>query len=68
MVVDLKPPVQGYGIYPGGQSGNPGSFQFGAFVKDYEAGRLYRHYFYSSVADFGAGERLGVSVGVPGGR
>jgi penicillin amidase len=68
MVVDLKPPVQGYGIYPGGQSGNPGSFQFAAFVKDYEAGRLYRHYFYPSAADFGAGERLGVSVGVPGGR
>jgi penicillin amidase len=68
MVVDLKPPVQGYGIYPGGQSGNPGSFQFGAFVKDYEAGRLYRHYFYPSAADFGADERLGVSVGVPGGR
>lgn len=68
MVVDLKPPVQGYGIYPGGQSGNPGSFQFAAFAKDYEAGQLYRHYFYPSVADFGAGERLGVSVGVPGGR
>ena len=68
MVVDLKPPVQGYGVYPGGQSGNPGSFQFAAFARDYEAGRLYRHYFYPSVADFGAGERLGVSVGMPGGR
>jgi penicillin amidase len=68
MVVDLKPPVQGYGIYPGGQSGNPGSFQFAAFARDYEAGWLYRHYFYPSVADFGADERLGVSVGVPGGR
>jgi penicillin amidase len=65
MVVDLKPPVQGYGIYPGGQSGNPGSFQYAAFVKDYEAGKLYRHRFYREMAEFGAKEQIGISVGVP---
>jgi len=65
MVVDLKPPVQGYGIYPGGQSGNPGSFQYAAFVKDYEAGKLYRHRFYREMAEFGTKEQIGISVGVP---
>ena len=68
MVVDLKPPVQGYGIYPGGQSGNPGSYQFDAWVKDYEAGKLYRHYFYREAGAFGAHERVGVSIGTPAGK
>ncbi|MEN2992199.1 MAG: penicillin acylase family protein [Bacteroidia bacterium] len=45
MVVDLKPPVQGYGVYPGGQSGNPGSWQYMSFIPTWAAGQLYKHYF-----------------------
>lgn len=52
MVVDLKPPVQGYGIYPGGQSGNPGSRQYTAFLSDYLEGRLYAHLFYQTPQAF----------------
>ncbi len=65
MVVDLTPPVQGYGIYPGGQSGNLGSFQYAAFVRDYEAGKLYQHRFYRGVREFQGEERIGVSTGTP---
>ncbi|MCS7189452.1 MAG: penicillin acylase family protein, partial [Bacteroidia bacterium] len=45
MVVSLMPPVQGYGVYPGGQSGNPGSFHYAEFIPAWEGGQLYLHYF-----------------------
>ncbi len=45
MVVDLKPPVRGYGVYPGGQSGNPGSFHYGDFLGMWAEGQLYPHFF-----------------------
>ncbi|MEX1135318.1 MAG: penicillin acylase family protein [Balneolales bacterium] len=48
MVVDLGQPVQGYGIYPGGQSGNPGSKQYDQFVDDWVDGELYELLFLSS--------------------
>ncbi len=62
------PGLRGYGIYPGEQSGNPGSFQFAAFVRDYEAGAAaYRRaIFLPSAADFGAGERLRRECGCAG--
>jgi penicillin G amidase len=41
MVVALGPRVRAWGIYPGGQSGNPGSSQYDAFVDDWVAGRFY---------------------------
>lgn len=41
MVVDLAGQPRGYGIYPGGQSGNPGSFHYAEFVADWAAGRHY---------------------------
>src|SRR5690606_22248088 len=33
---------EAWGIYPGGQSGNPGSPRYDAFVTDWAAGRAYR--------------------------
>jgi penicillin amidase len=45
MVVDLKPPVRGYGVYPGGQSGNPGSFRYMDFLPAWKEGKLYAHHF-----------------------
>jgi penicillin amidase len=52
MVVDLAGRPKGYGIYPGGQSGNPGSAHYDDFVSDWAAGRHYPLAFY---ADPGAG-------------
>ena len=40
MVVSLGPEVHGWGIYPGGQSGNSGSTHYDDFVNDWVAGEL----------------------------
>lgn len=42
MVVALDRKPWGYGIYPGGQSGNPGSPHYGEFISDWAAGRYYK--------------------------
>jgi penicillin amidase len=42
MVVQTGRRPEALGIYPGGQSGNPGSPRYDAFVKDWAAGRAYR--------------------------
>jgi penicillin amidase len=41
MVVEMDEKIKGYGIYPGGQSGNPGSMYFETFVEDWAAGNYY---------------------------
>ena len=41
MVVALDKEPRGYGIYPGGQSGNPGSAHYAEFIGDWAAGRYY---------------------------
>ncbi|HKP96055.1 MAG TPA: penicillin acylase family protein [Fibrobacteria bacterium] len=41
MVVELDREPRGYGIYPGGQSGNPGSSHYAEFIGDWAAGRYY---------------------------
>jgi len=40
MVVALGPQVQGYGVYPGGQSGNPGSFYYDNQIETWRLGKL----------------------------
>lgn len=40
MVVALGPTVEAYGIYPGGQSGNPGSLYYDNFIPTWVAGNL----------------------------
>lgn len=40
LVVDHSNPLKAYGIYPGGTSGNPGSYFYDNFVDDWEAGEL----------------------------
>jgi penicillin amidase len=42
MVVQTGKRPEAWGIYPGGQSGNPGSPRYDAFVKDWAEGRAYR--------------------------
>jgi penicillin G amidase len=45
MVVHLSPVTEAYGIYPGGQSGNPGSRFFDNFVDNWVAGKPNRIWF-----------------------
>lgn len=42
MIVQLGPRVKAWGIYPGGQSGNPGSNLYENMIDDWNAGELYR--------------------------
>nr|MCU0376486.1 penicillin acylase family protein [Chitinophagaceae bacterium] len=42
MVVHMTDEVEAYGIYPGGQNGNPGSKYYDQFVNDWAAGRYNR--------------------------
>jgi len=46
MVVEMSRPVRAYGIYPGGQSGNPGSMYYENFIDDWAAGNYYSLQFY----------------------
>jgi penicillin amidase len=39
MVVHLTDETEAYGVYPGGQSGNPGSKYYDNFVDDWAAGK-----------------------------
>ncbi len=42
MIVQLTTPTEAYGVFPGGQSGNPGSQYFDNFVDTWAAGKYYR--------------------------
>lgn len=45
MVVQLGPSLKAWGIYPGGQSGNPGSPEYDKFITDWVNGKYYElHY------------------------
>ncbi|MEL7343088.1 MAG: penicillin acylase family protein, partial [Bacteroidota bacterium] len=41
MVVELGPQPKAYGIYPGGQSGNPGDPAYDQFIDDWVEGNYY---------------------------
>lgn len=42
MVVHLTDEIEAYGLYPGGQSGNPGSPYYDNFIDYWAAGKYYR--------------------------
>lgn len=42
MIVHMTDNTEAYGIYPGGQSGNPGSRYYDGFVDDWAAGKYHR--------------------------
>lgn len=52
MVTELSSPVRAFGIYPGGQSGNPGSPFYSNFVEAWRTGRYNRLYFITPGQDF----------------
>ncbi|CAN5233751.1 penicillin acylase family protein [soil metagenome] len=41
MIVSLTPQTEAYGVYPGGQSGNPGSKYYDSFIDTWVAGKYY---------------------------
>jgi penicillin amidase len=41
MIVHLTSPTEAYGIYPGGQSGNPGSKYYDDYVNNWASGKYY---------------------------
>ncbi|MGN6530391.1 MAG: penicillin acylase family protein [Ginsengibacter sp.] len=42
MIVSLTPKTEAWGIYPGGESGNPGSKFYDDFVTDWALGKYYK--------------------------
>lgn len=40
MVVQMGPQVKGYGVFPGGESGNPGSYFYSDMLKTWQDGKL----------------------------
>jgi penicillin amidase len=53
MVVEVGEKPNAYGIYPGGQSGNPGSPFYANMVEDWAAGELRPLYFLESADELG---------------
>jgi penicillin amidase len=51
MVVALGPRVSAYGVYPGGQSGNPGSFYYDNMVETWRRGKLMKLVYLPSAQD-----------------
>jgi penicillin amidase len=45
MIVHLTDRIEAYGVYPGGQSGNPGSKYYDSFVDQWAAGKYYEIWF-----------------------
>jgi penicillin amidase len=41
MIVHLTEPTEAYGVYPGGQSGNPGSKYYDNFINNWSKGEYY---------------------------
>lgn len=52
MVVQLGPEMEAYGIYPGGQSGNPGSAYYANSVGRWAEGKYYRLLYMKKPTDF----------------
>lgn len=45
MIVQLTDKIAAYGVYPGGQNGNPGSKYYDSFVDQWAAGKYYEIWF-----------------------
>lgn len=45
MIVHMTTPTEAYGVYPGGQSGNPGSVFYDNFIDSWVAGKYNKLWF-----------------------
>jgi penicillin amidase len=50
MVVEMTSPTNAYGVYPGGQSGNPGSKFYDNFIDQWAKGAYYKLWYMESAA------------------
>ncbi len=48
MVVEVGPEVKGYGVYPGGASGNPGSLNYDSMIEPWRTGELFELNFWKT--------------------
>jgi penicillin amidase len=62
MIVELGDRPRAFGIYPGGQSGNPGSPHYDDFVDDWLSGRYFELNFYTSVTEARSGTQKEISL------
>ena len=51
MVVQMGPTVKGYGVFPGGESGNPGSFYYSNMLNTWKEGKLNELLFLNSITE-----------------
>lgn len=51
LIVEMTRTPQGYGIYAGGQSGNPASKEYRSFIDDWENGKYYKLNFFLNKAE-----------------
>lgn len=51
MIVEMSSPPKALGIYPGGQSGNPGSFYYDNMLEKWAAGEYYEAVFMQNETD-----------------
>ncbi|OUS00048.1 penicillin acylase family protein [Flavobacteriales bacterium 33_180_T64] len=51
MIVEMSTPPKALGIYPGGQSGNPGSKYYDNFINDWAAGQYHELNFMQSATE-----------------
>ncbi|GAC1310734.1 MAG: penicillin acylase family protein [Mucilaginibacter sp.] len=51
MVVQMGPVAKGYGVFPGGESGNPGSFYYNDMFKTWKDGKLNELLFLNSATE-----------------
>ena len=65
MVVELGPEVQGLGVYPGGQSGNPASPRYQDRIPRWLSGDLDTLRFPRSVTDLGASRTVATLTLIP---
>ncbi len=62
MIVEMKDRPVGYGVYAGGQSGNPASSEYDRFVDDWLIGKYYKLNFYSDKEEANAGAKFKWSI------
>ncbi len=62
MIVELTDDINAYAVYPGGQSGNPGSKYYDDFIDTWAAGKYYRIHLYKEEAIAAKKDNLGKMV------
>ena len=66
MVIDLSDLNNCYGVFPGGQSGNPVSEFYDSNIDDYRSGEYHTFIFVEELKNFPKNEKRGDIVFKPG--